>query len=58
MIQSNSSSISVKTLIKSIYNNGGIKHFYSGFSFAIMRAILLHSGTFSMMEFLSKMNYK
>ena len=54
MIQSNSSSINVKTLIKSIYNNGGIKHFYSGFSFAIMRAILLHSGTFSMMEYLSK----
>ena len=54
MIQSNSSSINIKTLIKSIYNNGGIKHFYSGFSYAILRAILLHSGTFSMMEYLSK----
>ena len=53
MIQSNASA-SINYLIKSIYKSGGLKHFYSGFSYAIMRAILLHSGTFGMMEFLSK----
>jgi solute carrier family 25 carnitine/acylcarnitine transporter 20/29 len=53
MIQSNASA-NITSLIKTIYKNGGIRHFYSGFSFAIARAILLHSGTFSMMEFLSK----
>jgi len=46
--------INIKTLIKKTYEMGGIKYFYSGFSFAIMRAILLHSGTFSMMEILNK----
>jgi hypothetical protein len=56
MIQSNDTSNNVKSLVLSIYKNGGLKHFYSGFSFAIARAILLHSGTFSMMEFLSKQN--
>ena len=43
-----------KDIIATIYNSGGLKQFYKGFSFAIMRAILLHSGTFSMMEFLSR----
>jgi hypothetical protein len=57
IIQSNSSNekINIKTLIKKTYENGGIKHFYSGFSFAIARAILLHSGTFCMMEILTNM---
>jgi hypothetical protein len=32
----------------------GIKHFYSGFSLAIARAILLHSGTFCMMEIFNR----
>jgi solute carrier family 25 carnitine/acylcarnitine transporter 20/29 len=41
-------------LIKSIYQKGGIRHFYSGFSFAVGRAILLHSGTFCMMEVLNQ----
>ncbi len=47
-------SINIKSLIKKTYEVGGIKHFYSGFSFAIARAILLHSGTFCMMEILNK----
>lgn len=41
-------------IIKNMYNKGGIKYIYSGFSIAIARAILLHSGTFCMMEILNK----
>jgi hypothetical protein len=40
---------------KDIYNKGGIKYFYNGFSWAVARAILLHSGTFCMMELLMTM---
>jgi solute carrier family 25 carnitine/acylcarnitine transporter 20/29 len=54
IIQSNNTNdkINIKSIIKKTYENGGLKHFYSGFSFAIFRAILLHSGTFCMMELL------
>ena len=44
----------ISSIIKSIYKTGGFKQFYKGFSFAVARAILLHSGTFCTMEFLSK----
>ena len=44
----------VKNIMLEIYNKGGLKHFYSGFSWAVARAMLLHSGTFCMMEFLGK----
>jgi solute carrier family 25 carnitine/acylcarnitine transporter 20/29 len=55
IIQSNNSiNNNIITIIKNTYNNGGIKQFYKGFSFAVFRAILLHSGTFSMMEILNK----
>lgn len=55
IIQSNNNSkINVTELIKNTYQNGGIRQFYSGFSMAIARAILLHSGTFCMMEILNK----
>ena len=47
--------INIKSIIKKTYEVGGLKHFYSGFSFAIARAILLHSGTFAMMEILNSM---
>ena len=50
----NNQKLDIKSIIKKTYEAGGIKHFYSGFSFAIMRAVLLHSGTFCMMEILSK----
>lgn len=40
-------------VMREIYAKGGIKHFYSGFSWAVMRAMLLHSGTFCMMEVLT-----
>jgi hypothetical protein len=33
---------------------GGLRLFYNGFSFALIRAILLHSGTFATMEILNK----
>jgi solute carrier family 25 carnitine/acylcarnitine transporter 20/29 len=54
IIQSNNTNniINIKSIIKKTYESGGLKHFYSGFSFAILRAILLHSGTFCMMEIL------
>jgi solute carrier family 25 carnitine/acylcarnitine transporter 20/29 len=54
IIQSNNTNdkINIKSIIKKTYEKGGLKHFYSGFSFAIFRAILLHSGTFCMMEIL------
>ena len=50
------SSINIPSLIKNIYNSGGLRHFYKGFSFAAARAVLLHSGTFCTMELLSKTN--
>jgi solute carrier family 25 carnitine/acylcarnitine transporter 20/29 len=56
IIQSNvSDTLSIKNIITKTYEVGGLKHFYSGFSFAIARAILLHSGTFAMMEILDSM---
>ncbi len=55
IIQSNTqdNKQNIKSLIQKTYAVGGLKHFYSGFSFAIARAILLHSGTFCMMEILN-----
>jgi solute carrier family 25 carnitine/acylcarnitine transporter 20/29 len=44
----------IKNIIKDIYAKGGLRHFYSGFSWAVARAILLHSGTFCMMEILNR----
>jgi len=43
----------IKVIIREIYNNGGFKNFYNGFQWAILRAMLLHSGTFVMMEILN-----
>jgi len=55
LIQSNNQNkLNVSTVIKTIWNQGGMRHFYSGFSMALARAILLHSGTFCMMEILNK----
>jgi len=55
IIQSNNNSkINMIDLIKTTWNQGGIRQFYSGFSLAIARAVLLHSGTFCMMEILNK----
>ena len=55
--------IGFATVISDIYTNKGIrsvgKSFYKGFSWAAGRAILLHSGTFATMDWLSnKKNYK
>ena len=41
------------SIAKNIYKNGGILQFYKGFQFAVLRAIMLHSGTFLMMEILT-----
>jgi solute carrier family 25 carnitine/acylcarnitine transporter 20/29 len=43
-----------KSVMLDLYRAGGLRHFYSGFSWAVARAMLLHSGTFCMMEFLNK----
>ncbi len=56
IIQSNNNQnekTNVKQIINNIYKLGGIRHFYQGFTFAVMRAILLHSGTFCTMEILN-----
>ena len=55
IIQSNNTEgCNIINIIKNTYNNGGFKQFYKGFSFAVARAILLHSGTFCTMEILNK----
>lgn len=54
VLQSSTTS-SIRDIIYKTYNSGGLRHFYSGFSFAVGRAILLHSGTFCMMEILNKL---
>jgi len=55
IIQSNNNGkANITELIKTTYQNGGVRQFYSGFSLAIARAVLLHSGTFCMMEILNK----
>jgi solute carrier family 25 carnitine/acylcarnitine transporter 20/29 len=52
ILQSNNN-ISIKNIINNTYKNGGFKQFYNGFTFAVLRAILLHSGTFCTMELLN-----
>jgi len=51
---------SINKVVKEIYKKQGIfyvvKHFYKGFNWAAGRAIVLHSGTFCMMEWLNGMN--
>ena len=60
IIQSNNKGYNnnIISIIKKTYNDGGLKQFYKGFSFAVFRAILLHSGTFSMMEILTQKKTK
>lgn len=54
ILQSNNSNQGFTNVMKDIYSKGGMRYFYSGFSWAVARAMLLHSGTFCMMEFLTK----
>ena len=42
------------SVMRDIYSKGGLRYFYSGFSWAVARAMLLHSGTFCMMEILNR----
>ena len=58
---SNNNRSGFRSVMREIYAKGGMKHFYSGFSWAVGRAMLLHSGTFCMMEILNnntKMNFE
>lgn len=43
-----------KSVMLDIYRSGGLRHFYSGFGWAVARAMTLHSGTFCMMEVLNR----
>jgi hypothetical protein len=43
----------VKNIIR-ILSSGGVRSLYSGFSYALIRAVALHSGTFAMMELLNR----
>ena len=54
IIQSQQEKSSIRNIVRTIYANGGIRQFYTGFSLALGRALLLHSGTFCMMEYLNK----
>lgn len=49
----NISNLNFRNVMLDIYNKGGLTHFYKGFTWAVMRATLLHSGTFCMMELLT-----
>ena len=51
--QNNKNIRSIKSIINTIYKGGGVSQFYKGFSWAAGRALLLHSGTFCMMEYLN-----
>ena len=57
VMQSNSNSGNGFThIVKNMYNTYGLTYFYKGFSWAAGRAVLLHSGTFCIMEILSTKN--
>jgi hypothetical protein len=53
IMQSSTRKIGVYNNICIIYNSG-IKNFYKGFSYALMRAIPLHAGTFMMYDILDQ----
>jgi solute carrier family 25 carnitine/acylcarnitine transporter 20/29 len=58
VMQSNlQSDKSYTSIVKNMYNTYGIGYFYKGFSWAAGRAVLLHSGTFCMMEILNNNKY-
>jgi hypothetical protein len=44
--------ISFVNTVSNIYKERGVKGFFRGFRFALLRAIPLHAGTFSMVEYL------
>jgi solute carrier family 25 carnitine/acylcarnitine transporter 20/29 len=46
--------ITISQVIKNIYKNNGLRGFYNGFSYAIMRAIPLHGGVFLGYEYSKK----
>jgi len=56
ILQSKGESQHIKEVLNGIYSNGGFRQFYKGFSWAVARASLLHSGTFCMMEILNGVN--
>lgn len=53
IIQSELRRQSISRILRHIYNQGGLLQFYKGFSWAVARASLLHSGTFATMEYLN-----
>jgi solute carrier family 25 carnitine/acylcarnitine transporter 20/29 len=53
-MQASNKKITFFQTMKKIYLEGGVKNFYKGFHFAILRAFPLHAGTFMTMELLKK----
>lgn len=54
-IQSNyNSSENIFKIMGNIFKEGGLRMFYKGFHLALLRAVPLHAGTFSVMEILKK----
>ena len=47
--------LSMKESTKHIYNMGGIKGFYRGYTFGLLRAAVLHGGVFAGNDFILKM---
>ena len=54
--QTGNEKMSFMKTVSNIYSDGGIRPFFKGFHFALMRAIPLHAGTFMMMEIMQKYN--
>jgi hypothetical protein len=53
-IQASQENLKFINIIKMLYKTEGIKGYYKGFQYALMRAVPLHAGTFMMMETLKK----
>ena len=53
-IQASSDSLKISNIIQNIYKTDGIKGFFKGFNLALLRAVPLHAGTFTTVEFLKK----
>jgi solute carrier family 25 carnitine/acylcarnitine transporter 20/29 len=53
-MQASTEKVRFREMVSKLYNEGGVKIFFKGFHFALIRAVPLHAGTFMMMEFLNR----
>ena len=49
-----SNDLSLRHIIKTVYQESGVRGFFRGFHLAVIRAVPLHAGTLSMFEFLTR----